>query len=218
MPLLPLFPLGALALPGEILALQVFEPRYLHLLADLGDLPAPARVFGVIAIRRGHEVGPGRAGELYAVGTAVRIERARREGPLVRLLAHGTRRFTLQRLADSPAPYLQGEVAWLAEPLGDAAASARLAGELRAAYAAYRPVAGGPPLPADPGEDDPTALGYAVLARLRLPLPERQAVLELASTADRLAALVRLIRRENDLARRFSAVAAPPDPGGAALN
>jgi Lon protease-like protein len=51
---MPMFPLGTVLLPGGVLPLHVFEPRYRamvkHCLA--GD-----REFGVVLIARGHEVG-----------------------------------------------------------------------------------------------------------------------------------------------------------------
>ena len=61
---LPMFPLGSPLLPGSTIRLQVFEPRYLAMIADLlaadapGDSP-PALEFGVVLIERGHEVGGG---------------------------------------------------------------------------------------------------------------------------------------------------------------
>lgn len=61
---LPMFPLGSPLLPGSTIRLQVFEPRYLAMIADLlgadapGDRP-PALEFGVVLIERGHEVGGG---------------------------------------------------------------------------------------------------------------------------------------------------------------
>ena len=56
--LLPLFPLGTVLFPGLVLPLHVFEPRYRTLVQHLAELPASLpREFGVIAIRRGWEVG-----------------------------------------------------------------------------------------------------------------------------------------------------------------
>src|SRR5690606_41668577 len=61
---LAMFPLGSPLLPGSTIRLQVFEPRYLTMVADLlaadapGDRP-PALEFGVVLIERGHEVGGG---------------------------------------------------------------------------------------------------------------------------------------------------------------
>jgi Lon protease-like protein len=61
---LPMFPLGSPLLPGSTIRLEVFEPRYRAMVADMlgadapGDEP-PALEFGVVMIERGHEVGGG---------------------------------------------------------------------------------------------------------------------------------------------------------------
>ena len=53
---LPLFPLGTVLLPGLVLPLHVFEPRYRVLVQALLELPDGApRQFGVVAIK----LGPG---------------------------------------------------------------------------------------------------------------------------------------------------------------
>ena len=54
--LLPLFPLSTVLFPGMRLPLHIFEERYRLLVADLQAQPEPRR-FGVIAIRKGREVG-----------------------------------------------------------------------------------------------------------------------------------------------------------------
>lgn len=59
-----MFPLGSPLLPGSTIRLQVFEPRYLAMIAHLlaADAPGeqpPALEFGVVLIERGHEVGGG---------------------------------------------------------------------------------------------------------------------------------------------------------------
>jgi Lon protease-like protein len=48
---LPLFPLGTVLVPGLVLPLHIFEPRYRRLIQDLSELPEAARLFGVIAVR-----------------------------------------------------------------------------------------------------------------------------------------------------------------------
>ena len=77
MAVLPLFPLGTVLMPGAQLPLQVFEPRYLQLLRDLienQDRQVP--VFGVVAIREGHEVGADGVRALHAVGCAAQLTQA----------------------------------------------------------------------------------------------------------------------------------------------
>ncbi|MCZ2807253.1 LON peptidase substrate-binding domain-containing protein [Modestobacter sp. VKM Ac-2983] len=54
---IPLFPLETPLFPGVVLPLNVFEPRYRQLVADLSALPEGSpRRFGVVAIRQGWEV------------------------------------------------------------------------------------------------------------------------------------------------------------------
>jgi len=50
---LPLFPLNAVLLPGGLLSLKVFEPRYLDL---MGTCLRERQTFGVVLIREGSEV------------------------------------------------------------------------------------------------------------------------------------------------------------------
>jgi len=54
--LLPMFPLGTVLLPGMVLPLHVFEPRYRALVRDVR---AADDRFGVVLIERGSEVGGG---------------------------------------------------------------------------------------------------------------------------------------------------------------
>lgn len=49
---LPMFPLGGPLLPGMVLPLKIFEPRYLQMYADVIDA---TREFGVVLIERGIE-------------------------------------------------------------------------------------------------------------------------------------------------------------------
>lgn len=56
MSLVAAFPLGTSYLPGEAVILRVFEPRYLHLLADVRDT---TNSFVTVLIEAGSEVGGG---------------------------------------------------------------------------------------------------------------------------------------------------------------
>jgi uncharacterized protein len=107
--LLPLFPLHTVLFPGAVLPLHVFEERYQLLVREGHD-------FGVVLIRQGWEVGPGRGEDTYEVGTVAHPERvdALGEGRFA-VAARGTRRFRLRSL-DHSKPYLQGDVEWLDDP------------------------------------------------------------------------------------------------------
>ena len=67
-----MFPLGSVLLPGEVLPLHVFEPRYRAMVQWCLDADAGPR-FGVVLITRGHEVGGGDA--RHDVGVVARIVR-----------------------------------------------------------------------------------------------------------------------------------------------
>lgn len=55
----PMFPLQSALLPGEMLPLRVFEPRYSQMVRDCLTMTDPA--FGVVLITHGREVGGGDA-------------------------------------------------------------------------------------------------------------------------------------------------------------
>jgi hypothetical protein len=115
--LLPLFPLGTVLFPGMILPLRVFEERYRQMVADLLGQPEPAREFGVIAIRKGHEVGADNAREMHDIGCVARLrETARHADGRFDLVTVGTRRFRLLR-TDDALPYYQGEIEELPEQI-----------------------------------------------------------------------------------------------------
>ena len=57
MPVMPMFPLTTVLMPGMPLPLRIFEERYLKLLGDLIGQETPE--FGVVLISRGPEVGGG---------------------------------------------------------------------------------------------------------------------------------------------------------------
>jgi Lon protease-like protein len=105
-PELPLFPLQTVLFPDGTLALQIFELRYLDMIARCHRSGAP---FGVVALSEGEEVrrpAPAAAGDGYApeaffeVGTLARITQLERPQPgLLRIRCLGLQRFRLERSA-----------------------------------------------------------------------------------------------------------------------
>lgn len=92
---IPLFPLGNTLFPDGVLALQVFEVRYLDMIRKC---LADGTEFGVVALLSGSEVRTPEGGEVLAdIGTLARIERSHAPMPtLLRLRCIGTRRFRLR--------------------------------------------------------------------------------------------------------------------------
>jgi len=106
---LPLFPLQTVLLPDGPLALRVFEPRYVDLVARC--LRGVNR-FGVVAIRGGAEVG---TATTYDVGTAAEIVDWQQEsGGMLGVIVVGRERFRLERTSRQPDGLYVGHVEWLA--------------------------------------------------------------------------------------------------------
>ncbi len=99
-----MFPLGSVLLPGGVLPLKVFEPRYRQLVQDIlaDDLHPPE--FGVTLIERGREVGGG--DQRSTVGTLARIVDIQvLPGNMYGLAAVGVERFrVIAWLPDDPYP------------------------------------------------------------------------------------------------------------------
>ena len=113
---IPLFPLGAVLVPGLVLPLHIFEPRYRRLMQDLQTRREDDRAFGVVAIREGWEVGEDGVTAMFDVGTlAVVRDISPYPDGRYDLVTNGDARFRVIALAESDAPYLMAEVEWLAE-------------------------------------------------------------------------------------------------------
>ena len=219
MPSLPLFPLGSALLPGAELGLQIFEPRYVQLLKDLIESQDRAEpVFGVIAIRKGFEVGAESASDLYEVGCAARITQAFAVvgEELFGVQAIGTQRFRLDALhTDERRPYPSGDVTWWGEPIhdphdpnGDVAVT--LAASLRTEIVTYLSVIGAGEGQSEaavhlPPPDDATELSYWVAQALSLGLNSSQRLLACRDTSERLRLGRKLVRQELALARPLGA-------------
>lgn len=187
-----MFPLGTALLPGEPLALQVFEPRYVALVRGiLANELAPE--FGVVLISRGSEVGG--ADERTDVGTLARVvEIGELPGGRFALRCVGGDRIRVERwLPDEPFPRAD-ITAWPDEPDGpidEAPVRERLV-ELYAVAAELAERDGRPFPPLDPLADlpdGPTERSYVLLLRSGLGQTDRHAALAAPGPSRRLALL-----------------------------
>ncbi len=99
-----MFPLGTALLPGAVLPLHVFEPRYRQMVHDILADGVDAPEFGVVMIERGREVGGGDT--RTRVGTVARVAdmRAMPDGRYA-LVAVGAERLRVNAwLPDDPYP------------------------------------------------------------------------------------------------------------------
>lgn len=183
-------------MPGLVLPLHVFEPRYRQLLADLEGVPDDDRGFGIIAIREGHEVGTDGVRALHDVGTFASLREVETlPDGRADVVTVGTQRFRVLELVDGK-PYAQARVEWLDEEAGDA--SAPLAQSVAARFREYRGLLTDEP---DDTElpDDPRVLSYLIGAAVVADLATRQAFLEATDDSTRLRAELGFLRQETSL-------------------
>jgi uncharacterized protein len=210
--LLPLFPLSTVLFPGMRLPLHIFEERYRLLVADLKAQPEPRR-FGVIAIRKGREVGADGVTALHEVGCVATVRQitSHADGRFD-LATVGTERFRLLRV-DDELPYFRGEV----EPLHDAATRTRDAeafavNRVQAGFRAYLNALadrGGGVISVADLPDEAVLLSYVVGAAMIIDLPERQSLLAAPTVLDRLKLERSLLARETAMLRATTSRPAP---------
>ena len=110
-----MFPLGSPLLPGMVLPLRLFEPRYLQLYADIIDT---SREFGVVLIERGIESRDDAA--TFGVGCIADIVGSGvNEDGTIGLITIGRRRIRVEQWLE-PDPYPRARVTDLEDgPLSD---------------------------------------------------------------------------------------------------
>jgi Lon protease-like protein len=198
--LVPIFPLGLVAFPGMTLPLHVFEDRYRALVRDLLSVEDPEdRVFGVVAIREGYEVGSFEARSMFRTGTLMhlRVVEAYDDGRFdISCVGRGRMRVID---TDADLPYLRAEVALVTTPEEEPTEVALEAARALAVFEEYRSFVSelrGDDVMTGTMPADPELLSYALAATCSLPLTDRQHLLEAPSTSERLGLLRRQLRAE----------------------
>lgn len=194
-----MFPLGSVVLPGMVVPLHVFEPRYQQLVADC---QAGDGTFGVVLIERGSEVGGGDV--RTDLGTLARIVEAR-ELPEGRWLlgVAGVERIRVESwLPDDPYP--RAEVtAWpdvLDDPDPDQPSDRDIALGLLRRVTALSAELGRqtPPLDLEL-PDDPVLAGYVAVAASPLGPADRQRLLAAPTVPARWTLLTELLTDQLEL-------------------
>lgn len=192
-----MFPLGNVVLPGEMMPLRVFEPRYRRLVLDcLAGDASPE--FAIVLIERGSEVGGG--DERASIGTVVSLRNvAPLGGGRFNIVTAAARRVSvLEWLPDDPYPVADVED-WpdqapdsdedTAQAAADLAALGERVPVLRSLAAQVNPRSGlkvGSRLQLS---DDVVAAGYKLATAVPLGAADRFRVLQAPTVASRIATL-----------------------------
>jgi Lon protease-like protein len=191
---LPIFPLNTVMFPGVRAPLHVFEDRYralVHHLLKISD--KSLRLFGIVAIREGYEVGQHGVQSVHRVGCLVQMTSVEPyEDGRFDIEVLGRERLRLDGL-DISGEFLVGDVETLPSartPKGND--TTREAARTLETFEEYRrrlsQVSGGTVLDGNLPRD-PEYLSYSLAATCLLTLRDRQGLLEVDSTLERLILL-----------------------------
>lgn len=207
--LLPIFPLNLVVYPGMTVPLHIFEDRYRALVRHLLAEPRP-RLFGIVAIREGYEVGSHEARSMYRTGCVVQLTSVEEyDDGRFDVAVVGRHRMRVLG-TDTSEPYLRAVVEHLSSSADPDPDTAREAARALAGFEEYRTLLGrlGAGLPGvGKLPRDPELLSFALAAGCALTLAQRQQVLESPSARERLALLGRLM---HDEVRAIAAVPSLP--------
>lgn len=186
-PLLPLFPLQVVLVPGAVLGLRVFEPRYLDMVGECGRNGGG---FGICLIDEGGEVGEPAVPSRF--GTEALIEDfGTDDDGLLTLRVRGARRFEVRSTSVRANGLVVAAVSWCA----DAPASTRLRPEhalLGTLLERIFDQVGRPP-GAEGSIEDAVWVGWRLLEMLPMPEEQRAALLGVDDPHRRLDGLLELI-------------------------
>jgi Lon protease-like protein len=174
----PLFPLGLVALPSELVPLHIFEERYKTMIARCLEEESE---FGIVWMA---DDG------LRAVGCACEIAEVLERLPdgRLNLVVRGTRPFRIQARQDELA-YPAGTVEFLDDRLEDADAA-----EADAARAAYADLVEQATDKAPDADELAGMSAYEMAATVEFGLDAKQGLLDLRSESARLKLVTRLFR------------------------
>jgi Lon protease-like protein len=198
--MVPIFPLNLVAFPGMSLPLHVFEERYRALVRHLLAVPEPTdRLFAVVTIREGYEVGNHEARSMYRTGCLMQLTEVEPyDDGRYDVMAVGRRRVRVIDTDVSEA-FLRAEVADLETPEELSPDTAREAARALTVFGDYRTAVSrlrGDDVMTGPLPRDPELLSYVLASTCSLTLPERQQLLESPTATERLGLLRRLMQRE----------------------
>lgn len=214
---IPLFPLGTVLFPRQVLPLHIFEERYKLMIGECLDQKLS---FGVVCIKQGREVGGGAVP--FEVGTTARIVDAQPfpDGRMnLRCLGH--RPFRITRVVQEQ-PYMRADVEFLDHSVDPQEGLQSVSTQVREQFKAHLEILALLSERQKPEIDlelDPESLSYLVGTILAVNMGEKQKLLEVTEASARLKLEAGLLARENRTLQTFiylreqSKRRGPPDQG-----
>jgi Lon protease-like protein len=184
---IPLFPLpDVVLLPGTLLPLHIFEPRYRVMVADA---LAGERTIGMAMLNAGWEKTPENPGIRAIGGAGEIVESERLADGRYNILLEGRFRYRVLREELTATPYRTASVEEIASiPFGKAEEESRVRREASDLFDRLRGDLELPPLPGEPLTSERLASEMAL--RLRYTPAELQGLLETDSLAARFESLI----------------------------
>jgi ATP-dependent Lon protease len=195
---LPLFPLPLVLLPNELLPLHIFEPKYRQMLKDI---ELRRNIFGLTFFEPQAEFD-----DKPAVGTVGCVAEIREVHTMPdersNILTSGIIRYRLLDYVEAGTPYLMGEVEFFEDVIEDEKTLEPVADEVfqlfdRVAKAAFKLSGNRGKLPEIP-QAPPEQLSFLVTAAFNLDNDLKYEMLEMTSTAKRLARLREILLQAVD--------------------
>lgn len=194
--LLPLFPLDVVLLPGALIPLHVFEPRYREMIGECLERKA---AFGIVRAKEES------IAEIGCTAEIVQVTKRYEDGRLD-ILCEGRRRFEVTGLNEE-RPFLQAEVTYFDDEPGGAAAD-----QVDEALRLYRDLVGLVAAEVSEPEAATPQLSFQLAAPMPLDLDFKQTLLGMRSERERVAAVVAYLHAW--LPRMRRAVKAQQKTGG----
>lgn len=203
--ILPLFPLNTVLVPGLVLPLHIFEPRYRMLVQEMLAIEdEELREFGIVATKDGRSIDQDGLDALHRIGTATVLRQAdKTDDGRYDIVTTGSRRFFIESL-DTSAPLLRASVTWIEDVVEPPSAELELLTNRAVAdFVSYRAALSGQleetiaaisEMPEDPG-----VVSFLLTAAVVLPTAERQQMLGAMSAHERLTLARGFLKRETAL-------------------
>jgi Lon protease-like protein len=185
---LPLFPLPLVLFPGVPLPLHIFEPRYRRMLADVR---ASNNLFGLSYFDPSAAAERPPAGHVGCAAEVVEVQPA--PDGRSNIMSVGLVRYRAEGYVERGDPYLVGRVEFFEDEGEDEQFLSKRAREVSGMFTritrAMRTISDDRTSPPELPESEPERLSFLVAAAVEMEAEDKQELLELRSTAERLRRL-----------------------------